>query len=329
MKLSDNEKRVLAGAELHADINANELAERLDMGVNNVRYALRALQRWGTITRVPFVNLYPLGFTDFVVFFSVFSKHGAEKVEAGIKALEQNMHITWLAEIGGQYQYGVAVFARDVAEFLSFLSYLSCIFDGMTIKKSVRMSKRFHRYNRTHLDPSVPKESISFGVTDQSDIRFDKTDGRILLAITQKPTVPVSYHAKQLNIPISTWHSRVRRLKEQGVYPGDMYAIDTAQLGYALYNLHLYTNGLNAELEERLKAWADKHPNVVHFIECIASWDFEIGIEVESPEQMTKIMRDLYGTFGNDLAQIETIPIFRHRKYIFFRPVLERFSAKS
>ncbi len=327
MKLSNNEKRVLAGAELHADMDTKTLASRLDMGVNSVRYALRELQRWGTVTRVPFVNLYPLGFTDFVIFFSVSSKHGADKVETGIKELESNPYVTWLAELGGQYQYGVAVFARDVAEFITFLSYLSSVFKGMTIKKAVRMSKRFHRYNRTHFDPSVEKESLTFGAVDTSDVRFDKTDESILLAITQKPTFPVRYHAKQLGIPISTWHSRIRRLKERGIYPGDIYAIDTAELGYALYNLHIYTNGLNATLEKQLHTWADKHPNVVHFIECIASWDFEIGIEVASPEQMTDITRELYGTFGNDIAQIETIPMFRHRKYIFFRPVLERFKA--
>jgi len=327
MKLSDKEKRVLAGAELHANENAAELAQRLGMGINSVRYALRELQRWETIKRVPFVNLYPLGFTDFVVFFSVSSKHGAEKVESGMKALENNNHVTWLAELGGQYQYGVAIFVRDIAEFVSFLSYLTKIFEGMTIKKSVRMSKRFHRYNRTYLDPSIPKESLSFGVVDGAEVRFDETDEKILLAMSNKPTFPVSYHAKHLGIPISTWHSRIRRLKENGVYSGDLFAIDTTELGYVLYNLHVYTNGLYGELEEKLRAWADTHPNVVHFIECIASWDFEIGIEVESPQQITKISRELYETFGNDISQVETIPLFHNRKYTFFRPVLKRFSA--
>ncbi|MBI5369802.1 Lrp/AsnC family transcriptional regulator [Candidatus Uhrbacteria bacterium] len=319
MKLSDQEKQILAACELHADASLDELQERSGVGKNSIRYALQKLQFRGIIQRVPFVNMYPLGFTDFVVFFSLTSPGPARDISQAFRKLMAHPCVTWVGELGGPYQYGVAIFSQSVSEFVVFLEFLRALFEGATIKKIVRITKRFTRYNRAYLGRGVTKEHLDFGVMDRQ-MKCDALDETILLTMTNHPALTSRQQAKRIRLPDSTWHHRLRRLKADGIYLGELFSLDTGALGYTFYNLHVYTNGLYGDLEKKIRAWANRHPHVVHLIECIASWDFEIGVEVEQPQQITQIVGELYEQFGGDLVQIEMVPIFANRKYIFFRP---------
>ena len=319
MRLSDVERRILAAAELRADATIEELSERTNLGVNSIRYALKKLEGRGMIRRVPFVDLYPLGYTDFVTFFSLATKHHSQEREQFLQTLIASPLVTWIGELGGQYQYGAAIFAKNVAQFVSFLEQISTQFDGIVIKKTVRLTKRFTRYNRTYLDPSIPKDSFIFGVSDKT-ATLDATDDKILGIMTDCPEYSASHQAKQLGLPLSTFQHRVRQLKHRGILLGQIYAIDIGYLGVSFYNLQVAMSGLSRDQEQNLHAWADKHPNVVHLIECVGEWDFEIGLEVEVPEGITGIISELYNLFGQAIVRVDTIPIFRNRKYVFFSP---------
>ncbi len=225
-----------------------------------------------------------------------------------------------MGELGGPFQYSVAVFVKSVAEFVTFLEYMSSLFEGTTIKKMVRISKRFTRYNRTYLSKRILKEHMDFGVHEKA-VTFDALDEKILLSMTNQSSLTARQQAMRVGIPDSTWHHRLRKLKADGIFVGELFSIDTAQLGFTFYNLQVHTNGLYPELEQKIRAWTDGHPHVVHLVECIASWDFEIGVETETPNQITEVVAELYEKFGGDITQIDMIQIFTNKKYRFFRPL--------
>ena len=323
MKLSEEEKRVLTAVELHADLSVEDISESSGIKKNSVRYSIHKFQQNGLIRKVPFVNMYPLGFTDFVVFFSITSKNSKSIVQSGLKKLYNSEYVTWIGELGGQYQYGMAIFVKDVAEFVQFLDTLQTYFEGATIRKSVRISKQFKRYNRTFFAPDMPKEVYSFGTTT-TPVHIDAIDEKILLTMTKFPELSAHRQAIRANIADATWRYRIQRLKECGVYLGDMYVIDTTMLGYTFYNIHVFTTGIRSAFEEDVRTWASTHPHVVQFIECIAPWDFEIGIDVCIPQQISAIIQEIYHVFGEHIVDIQTIPIFAHTKYTFFRPVCSK-----
>lgn len=320
MKLSDQERRILVAAELHASASLDELQERSGLGKNSIRYAIQKLQSRGIIKRVPFIDVYPFGLTDFVVYFSITSRIGTLKMRQGLDELLKQSYVTWMGELGGSYQHSVAVFAKSVSEFFSFLEYMGRLFEGMTIKKTVRISKRFTRYNRTYLSPDIQKEHMDFGASERT-VELDELDEKILLTMVNDSSLTSRQQAMRIGIPDSTWHHRLRKLKADGIYIGDLFVIDTTRLGYTFYNLQIHTNGLYLDLEQKIRAWAESHPHVVHLIESIAAWDFEIGVEAEMPHQITEVVSELYEKFGGDIVQIDMVPIFANKKYNFFRPL--------
>ena len=81
------------------------------------------------------------------------------------------------------------------------------------------------------------------------------------------------------------------------------------------YRLLLATRGMSSELSSRLYNFAKEHPRILHYIECMGAWDYEMGVEVERSSDVTDIIRSLYEEFGAELQSIKFLQIFKHLKY--------------
>ncbi|MBI2550928.1 Lrp/AsnC family transcriptional regulator [Candidatus Uhrbacteria bacterium] len=320
MKISKREQGILPRVELRADAPLAEHAKATDCFPNQVRYALHRLETEGVIRKTVFVDMYRLGFCDYVLYFSIATKEGSPQAKDLLRFLEDSPLVTWVAELSGSYQYGIALFSRDVHEFVSFLDLFSKEFGQILFKKSIRLTRTFTRFNRKYLDPTAPTDEISFGLHPGKE-SIDKTDDLLLQAITLPGARSLRQTTLKLGIPVTTGHQRLKRLKERGIIAGHLYAIDAPKFGATLFNILIYAKGMREPLRKKLSAWAKKHPNVIHFIECVGEWDFEIGAEVMAPEQSADIVRDLFTTFGDELLNIDVIPILRNLKYVFYRPV--------
>jgi hypothetical protein len=56
------------------------------------------------------------------------------------------------------------------------------------------------------------------------------------------------------------------------------------------------------------------HKSISFFVQCLGSWDFELGIEVQSQSEVNDLMYELYGTFGDSITSISIFPVTRYLK---------------
>ena len=84
------------------------------------------------------------------------------------------------------------------------------------------------------------------------------------------------------------------------------------------FRLLAYARGVSAELREHLYAFASSHRAITYYIECLGSWDFELGVEVERAEQTTAVVEQIYRNFGPELAALKILPLFQHYKITNF-----------
>lgn len=321
MKLSEREKSVLATVELAADMPTGFIAREVGGKPSQAGYILQKLQDEKIITPTIFVDMYQLGFSDYVLYFSSTSS-------TPMAWLLKHPNVTWVSELSGTYQYGVAMFARHVHEFVSFLDELSNLFGDTIIQKSVRLTKTFTRFNRKYLDPKAPIQSLSFGLTSTSH-ELTALDDQLLSTLSLNGSLSLREITRQLRVPLSTTHQRFQRLQEKKIIVGSIYSVDAPRFGATLFNVLVYAKGMRETLRKDLYAWSEKHPNVIHFVECVGEWDFEIGVEVLGPEHSTAIVQELNERFGKDLVKTETLPILRNLKYVFYRSVTDSVQRKT
>src|SRR5690606_39209098 len=122
-----------------------------------------------------FVDMYRLGFSDYVLYFSSTSA-------APLEYLLKNPRVTWVSELSGSSQYGAALFVRHVHEFVAFLDDLSRRFGDAITQKSVRLTRTFTRFNRAYLAPDAPRAALSFGLSPAFET-IGETDDRLLFAL--------------------------------------------------------------------------------------------------------------------------------------------------
>ena len=77
-----------------------------------------------------------------------------------------------------------------------------------------------------------------------------------------------------------------------------------------VYRLLIFVNALNLDLKERFSQFFEGHRNVVSFVHCIGSWDYELRVEVQDPQEIVQLKQQLYELFGNDISTVKVLPMF-------------------
>lgn len=313
MKLNQKERRVLAAIELDARQTPAEIRQRTGYREHTVRYAIHRLLAAGVIRLVPFINVYPLGYSDYAFYFSLAAGTKKQK-QALLDGLVQSPHVSWVAKLGGDFQYGFAICARDVTEVMSFLDEISNNYSDVFFEKALSIRVSLTLLPRSYLDSSLPNtKAITFGRTG-SQVEIDAKDHLILSALANSNFSSVRDLARSLSMPHTTLEHRIHKLEQSGVIAGYIYQVDARKFGMQLFKLLVFVKGMNTQLRKKLLHFAEAHHSIAHFIECLGNWDYELGVEVENSEDVVTITQELYNEFGKDINTIRVMSIFGHPK---------------
>ena len=328
MRLTAKQQNVLGALEHHAELPISDIARGLRMRSHNVRYQLESLKVKGlVVAKTPFIDIYRLGYTDFTVFFTVSTDSKATRTKL-LEYFLNNENVSWVAHLGGEYQYGVSVLARHVVKVHELLLEAAHKFGNIFAEKGISIRISFHAFGRKYLNQStkLARKTLTFEV--RSTVECDATDRRILAHIANEPFESLRALARDLDLAFATLNSRIKRLEKAGVIPGYIYRLRLSDLGALTYRILIYGRGIDQELSKKLYDYAKKHPHILHFIECVGAWDFELGLEIYSSEQLNEVLGQLYDNFGGSIGAVKTLQIFKHLKYSGY-PFSETKSSSS
>ena len=307
------ERKILALIESQAELSDQDIARKLKLQVHNVRYALRGMETSGLIHKVALANVSGLGLVMHNIFFSLAAEQQRTK-QAILNAIQSEPEVTWLGEFGGDYQYALGLCVRSFHEVRSFLERLSSKFGRIFFEKQVSYQYNSYRFPRKYLDRKLAKAK---GMPYYAPIKFfqtDKLDLQILNALQSSSADSDRSLAQRMGVPLSTLKLRINKLEQAGLISGYVYVVDYSRLGVQQYKLLVFSRGYSVSFRQNLMHWAESHPNVIGFIECFGSWDFELNLEVEQPEQVISITQEIYEAFGDEVNLIKTLTRFRNLK---------------
>ncbi|MCB0354713.1 MAG: Lrp/AsnC family transcriptional regulator [Bdellovibrionales bacterium] len=313
MRLSDKERLILHAAQLEAKATAKALSKATGFREHTVRYCLSSLRQRGVLEYVPFINVYPLGFTQFGLFFSLASERADSNAEL-LDFLSRSEYVSFIVQVGGDFQYGISVCTRDIFGLSAFLKLLASRFGNLFFSKAVAARERLTDFSMKYLSPrSKEIRELSWGNSPFQQ-SFDETDHKILRAANEGEFQSMRELAKRAGLGQSLVEQRFRRLEKDGVIVGHHYVVRTDKLGIQSFYLLIDSKGLRPNLSEDLFKFAREHPNIIFFVECLGSWDFEMGIEVEDPQDAVRLKQALTDKFGDSLNSIKLLFVFRYHK---------------
>ena len=322
LRLSATDREVLLFSQLHADASAASIAKRAKCREHTVRRSLAKLEEAGAIQRYPYINIYPLGFAEYGVFFSLAS--GKKQRTKLLRTLEEMDRVSWLLELGGDFQFGIALCARGAGEIVDIFDTLSEQFGGIFFEKSIAVRTGWHLFPRRYLSSTKVNDGpLSCGRTSDRNTTdpattIDELDHRILSLLSTAHYGSYREVARMLSIPHSTLVHRMQQLHERNILRGFAYGVNAGVFGMQTYRLLIYMKQVSLAAKRELHSFCTTHRNVFAFIECLGSWDFEVKVEVESSEQLTEVMELLYERFGTTLQTIKVLTVLNTRKLEFY-----------
>jgi DNA-binding Lrp family transcriptional regulator len=326
MKLSTNQKTILATCGLQADLELTEVAKRCRLQVASVRYALDTLRDREVIRKLWIINPWRFGWSRYNIFFSI----GLSKKELRDKLFKEiinNPYCSFFTELGGNFDYELSILAPNELVAMQFFQTLTEKFGVVFRKKLILPRTEIAHFTRKYLSPkSVMQGEVRYGVTAEK-ISLTEVDHKLLSKLAKDGYKSLRSIAQELNIPASTIEYHFKRLREQKVIVGCVYAISNAHYGAFSYELQIFAKGFDRALKEQLYNFTKQHLHCTHFIECFGSADYSIGVETQSYQELVSLREELADKFDSSIAQIEVLSRLAVRKYSAY-PFLENPSVK-
>ena len=311
-RLSTKDCDILAAAQLQADASVPALAKSTGYREHTVRHCLEQLKEREIISMYPFVNIYPLGFEEYAIFFSM--PAAKKERHAVLQALNASERVAWVLQVGGDYQYGVAICGRTATEVSAFFDSLCSTFGDVFYEKSVAVRICWVLFTRKYLSKKILKIKPLYCGDIGTQVAIDEIDHRILSGLSTSKFSSFRELGDQLELPATTFHYRLKRLKEQRVLSGFAYGVDASKLGMQPYRLLISMRKISLSTKQKMFAFCKLQRHVVALIHCIGSWDYEVKVEIASPSELTQLIDELHDHFGTSLHAIRVLSVLETLK---------------
>ncbi len=309
VKLNEQDRKILATLEFRAHEPLANIARLCKLRESTVRATLqRFISEKLIITRRLYINPYLLGWTNYAIFIS-FGQEGT-KEEVRFKAyLSKQSNVTWIADLGGEYQMSISVAARHISEVADFISKLTENFPGLILAKTISTRVKLKTFPRKYLSENTHKglEFIQGGLGNYS---LDEIDKKIFKAFSLPGFDSFRRLSERMGIPKSTFDRRVKNLIEKGVIQGLYYILEPSLIQIQEYRLLIKVTKPQEKFSERLLAEVKTLPQVRKWIHCVGEWDFELEINVRTGREVTIFISELKSRFANEITTVNAIPLF-------------------
>ncbi len=326
MRLSKKEQAVLAAVEFDADSSLSDFEKPLRMPVSTIRYHVNNLLSRGVIRYYPFVNTLALGFTPYSLFFSL-SAHGRKTQDKVIASLQRRPEVSWCAQMGGPYHFCATILTKSLEDVTRFTNKFCDEFGDLFSRKQIAGQTSFTLFQTKYLYETRKADRVLTWSRTVNAHSLDELDAQILSGLISPTFVSRRELARSLGTPIGTVDSRVRKLREHQIIQGALYLINPQNLSMHCYKLLIHTRGFSSALDQELFKFCLEHRNITTLIRCVGNWDYEIGVEVSTPDGLLDITHILQVHFGESIVKIEELTQFRDLKvncFPFIPPAARR-----
>lgn len=322
MSLSENERIVLSAACLDADMPAQELAQRTGLKEHIVRRTLESFEAKGTIKRVTYIDVYPLGYHYFEVYFRLLP--GIKNKAEIISYLQQSPQVSYFAQTGGELEFNMDVIAHKATDIIEFFDKLTEFSGGAIAEKKILVVESLCDYPLRFLAPTLPGQRVlSFGNTETL-VAIDELDHEILRLISARQMRSTAELARTLGAKASTIQYRLDRLKQNKVIVGYRFLPNLVQLGYQVFDFQIQTRGVSKSVKDAVNAFVEKEPAVYALLRTLGDWDFLLIAALQTTEEVDQLTAKISDALGKNLVRITAHPLIRHHKISFYP--LEKFS---
>lgn len=319
-KLDLKDRKILYELDLNARQSENEMAKKIGLSREAVRYRINKLQEKGYINYfMTILNTMKLGFEWYRTFFK-FQNLTLEKEEEIINWLKK--HASWITRIEGIWDLNTGIFCKNAYEYRDIINEFLLKYNEYILKYDVAIVTRMWHYHRDYLlDKKIKTskyEMMGFNEKDKYEYeKIDETDYKILSVLLKNARIKTVDIAREIKSTEIVVRYRIKKLLEKGIILGFRPFLDINKLGYIYFKVHFSLHNLNTEKKKLIFAFIHQHPNTVHTTELVGGDDIETEFQVKNNEELFTQIREFRRKFGDIIKDYYFMQYTKEYKFTY------------
>jgi len=311
LKLSLKDKLLLYELDTNSRQSLQQIAKKIQLHKNVVRYKINRLEKLGIITNYyTIIDSYKLGYT--VIKLYVTYQNINSKIKKEIENYFTNSKKTWLvASVEGEFDLDVIFWIKNINEFYSFWEKTLQIYgkyfkDNLLIFQIEAISFR-PTYLLNKEERPIEEKFESTGKEKITSI--DDIDLNILKKLSINSRIPLIKIANEINLTSNAVQYRIKKLIKMKIIQSFRTDIDISKIGYLPLKVDIFLNDYNEK--NKIINYIKKNPYLICIMHSIGYSHIELEFNVKNINEFYKIMEDLIDKFPNSIRNYKYFNILK------------------
>jgi DNA-binding Lrp family transcriptional regulator len=313
MKLSEQERTIVAACEMEGDLTIPEIARRAGVVEHIARRTLSKFKEAGVVKRRAYVNSFLLGTPPYLL--TITLTPGGQQNRKQLHAyLLRRPEVGFVSLVGGHYTIFCEVRAASMYQLQGFLDGLSHQFGNIFSNKQVLALTSMNDFPvfATLEERQRYKEfETKLGKTSVSP---DALDMKILTLLGQEWEDSLSALARRIGQPVSTIDYHLKKMREVGLLLGARYFVDLFALQRHFFYHLVSIKGFHPETRGAMLEFAREETCCNTFRSFIGPWNILFECHYESANHGLEFVERLLARHAADISGVETVPVLAHDK---------------
>ena len=320
MKLDLKDRKILYELDLNARQSDKEIAKKVGISREAVRYRIQKLIDEGYINYfITLLNTMKLGFYWYRTFFK-FQNVNLLKEKEIIDWLKKRA--SWITKIEGKWDLNTGIFCRNVYEFRDIINQFLVEFSDYISRYEVSIVTKMWHYHRDYLIERKHKTSHAeiMGFSSSKEYKVEEIDSmdysilNVLLKNARMKTIDI---AREIGTTEMIVRYRIKNLIKKGIILGFRSFINITKLGYIYFKLHITLQNLTAEKKNTILSYLHIHPNTIYTTELVGGDDIETEFQVKSNEEFYQYVKELRSKFWDIIRDYEFMQYTNEYKFTY------------
>ena len=302
-----------------AHLSVQDLARQLGLQSHTVRRAIETLKSRKILLGIrPYVNPSLLGINEYYLYFSLQIPNSSSK-DAFVMALCRHEQVSYVAEVGGDYQYEVRFMAHDSTDLVNFLDDLSDKFQSKVIIMSLCLihAEEYSAMTEGSWKSADNVPYLSFAASDRR-VAIDELDHKILSLFANDGVDSAPQIARVLGVPTSTVIYRLNKMRSSGLISGYFYLSDSRPFGLLPVILLVGASSFTKKQRERFLKHCRLHGQIAVTNITTGPWQARLLARVKEYKDILRLVRTLSEEFAENIQTIRVLPQLEFHKALLY-----------
>ncbi len=318
LKLDLKDRKLLYELDLDSRQSAHQLARKIGLSKDAIIYRMKKLQEAGIIKQYhTVIDVGKLNLISFRLYLKLQNTTPEKEAEI-IEYLKAQSAVAWLVSIDGEYDIGLWILTKTIAEMNLFWKELLQKYRDNIEERQLTIFTKVSYFPRTYLLDKKQNDLEYVFISEPHSTDLDETDLAILQLLAPQARLPVIEIAQKLKVTAKTIATRIRLLEKKKVIVGYRTVFDLEKLGYLYYKVHFNLHNASLQKERQFRQYIKQHPNIVYDNEVLGGDDIEIELQVPSPQEFRTICNEIKREFADIISGYKYMLFYREHKFVFF-----------